>query len=40
MAVQSHPVQYEGMRGDMKAALDNMYSLKITERNGKEGAPT
>lgn len=28
MAVQSHPVQYEGMRGDMKAALNNMYMSK------------
>ena len=28
------------MRGDMKAALNNMYSLKITERSGKEGTPT
>lgn len=25
----------EGMRGDMKAALNNKYSLKITERNSK-----
>lgn len=36
MAVQSHPVQNEGMRGDIKAALSAMYSLKITEPNGKE----
>lgn len=40
MAVQSRPVQYEGMSGDMKAALSDMYSLKITEWDVKEDAPT
>lgn len=40
MAVQSRPVQYDGMRGDMKAALNDMHGLKITGRNGEEGEPT
>lgn len=38
MAVQS--CFCEGMRRDMKAALENMNTLEITGRNGKAGTPT